>query len=185
MAGVTLQQLHQEAGSKKLPKFRAGQTVRVHQRIEEKGKERIQIFEGLIIETSGGRGVGGSITVRKITDGIGVERVFPIHSPYVKEIELVKEAKVRRSRIFFMRERRGKSARLQERFFSDADLAEMMPEKEEDTSVQTETTADKTPEEVPVAKENVPEEETATADTATPEEAPEEDASKEEETVEK
>ena len=127
MATVTLDELNKAVVKKALPRFAAGQTVRVHQKIKEGEKERIQIFQGLIMETSGGKFINGSITVRKLVDGIGVEKVFPIHSPFVEKIELVKESKVRHSRIFFMRGRRGKSARLQERFYSEAELAAMTP----------------------------------------------------------
>jgi len=110
--------------AKKGAAFRAGQTVRVHRKIKEGDKERIQIFEGLILKT-GGTGAGETITVRKIVGGIGVEQVFPIASPLIEKIELVKEAKVRRSKIYFMRGLRGKAARLKERFFTEDELKKM------------------------------------------------------------
>jgi large subunit ribosomal protein L19 len=91
--------------------FRVGDTVRVHVRIKEGSKERIQVFEGVII----GRrraGVRTSITVRKISYGIGVERIFPIHSPVVENIEFVRRGKVRRSKLYYLRKLRGKKARL-------------------------------------------------------------------------
>lgn len=96
------------------PELKPGYTVRVHQKIKEGDKERIQIFEGLIIKMSGGKGVGGTITVRKVTDGIGVEKIFPIHSPNIAKIEVKKIAKVRRAKLYYMRDLSGKSARLQE-----------------------------------------------------------------------
>src|SRR6185295_453232 len=136
MPAVTLQELHAEAGAKKFPRFRAGQTVKVHQRIKEGDKERIQIFQGLVIETTGGTSICGSITVRKIVDGIGVEKVFPLHLPSIEKIELVKEGKVRQARIFFMRDRQGKSARLQERFFSDAELKAMAPHEATEAEIE-------------------------------------------------
>ncbi len=137
MGTVTLHDLQKEVGVKKnLPQFRTGQTVRVHQRIKEGGKERIQIFEGLIIEVSGGAGITGSVTVRRIVDGTGVEKVFPVHSPFIQKIELIKEAKVRRSRIFFMRDRSGKSARLQERFFSESELTALAPHEVTEEEVE-------------------------------------------------
>ncbi|MBI5414487.1 50S ribosomal protein L19 [Candidatus Peregrinibacteria bacterium] len=136
MGTVTIEELNKLELKKKFTPFSAGQTVRVHQKIKEGDKERIQIFQGLIIETTGGHGVNGSITVRKVVDGIGVEKVFPIHSPFIEKIELVKEAKVRRSRIFFMRGRSGKSARLQERFYSESELESMKPHEVTEAEVE-------------------------------------------------
>jgi large subunit ribosomal protein L19 len=127
MAKLRIEDLNTEMQVRQLPRFKAGQTVRVHQKIKEGDKERVQIFQGLIIETSKGTGVNGAITVRKVVDGVGVEKVFPLCSPFIEKIDLVKEAKVRRSRIFFMRDRSGKSARLEERFYSDEELKGMMP----------------------------------------------------------
>jgi len=100
---------------RKTPELKTGYTVRIHQKIKEGDKERIQIFEGLIIKMNGGKGVGGTITVRKITEGIGVEKIFPIHSPNIAKIEVKKIAKVRRSKLYYMRELSGKSARLREK----------------------------------------------------------------------
>jgi large subunit ribosomal protein L19 len=97
---------------KNLPQFRAGQTVRIHQRIKEGEKERVQVFEGIIIKMNNGTGINGTITVRKVVDGIGVERVFAIHSPLIAKIEVTKQAKVRRSKLYFLRDRTGKAARL-------------------------------------------------------------------------
>ena len=94
--------------------FRAGDNVRVHVRIKEGDKERIQIFEGVVIALCRG-GNRGSFTVRKVSYGVGVERVFPLHSPSVENIEVVSSGKVRRARLFYLRERRGKAARLKER----------------------------------------------------------------------
>lgn len=123
MATVTLAILQAE-NIRNFPAFKAGQTVRVHERIKEGEKERTQIFEGLIIQT-GGRANGKTITVRKIIGGIGVEKVFTISSLAVQKIDLVKEAKTRKSKMLFMRERSGKSARLKEKFLTDKDLAQM------------------------------------------------------------
>lgn len=92
-----------------IPNLRPGQTVRVHHKIKEmtpKGelKERIQIFEGVIIARKHGNEPGATITVRKISEGVGVEKIFPIHSPVVPKIEVVKEAKVRRAKLYYLRD---------------------------------------------------------------------------------
>ncbi len=114
----------QKAQLKKVPEIKAGYTIRVHQRIKEGGKERVQAFEGLVIKVGHGEGSEKTITVRKIVQGIGVEKTFPIHSPNITKIEVKKKAKVRRAKLFYMRERSGKSARLQERHVTDKERAE-------------------------------------------------------------
>lgn len=96
-----------------IPTFRSGSTVRVHVKIEEGGKSRIQVFEGVVIERSGG-GISETFTVRKISSGIGVERKFPLHSPIIAKIEVVRNGKVRRNKLGYLRGRSGKSARLKE-----------------------------------------------------------------------
>lgn len=176
MASITLQTLQRESAKKSYPAFKAGQTVRIHERIREGDKERTQIFEGLIIQTKG-QGAGKTITVRKIIGGIGVEKIFSIYSNVILKIDLVKEAKTRRSRIFFMRERSGKSARLKEKFLTEKDLQEMASysqaseedieeaveaAKEEETAVE-QVIAEETPatEEVLEEKVEAPAEETA------------------------
>lgn len=95
-----------------LPDFHVGQTVRIHQKIKEGEKERLQAFEGTIISMNRGKGIQGTITVRKIVDTVGVERLFPIHSPTIGKIEIVKEAKTRRSKLYFLRRLSGKAARM-------------------------------------------------------------------------
>ena len=94
--------------------FRSGDSVRVHVRIKEGDKERIQVFEGVVIALSRG-GNRSSFTVRKVSYGVGVERVFPVHSPSVEKVEVLSSGKVRRARLFYLRGRRGKAARLKER----------------------------------------------------------------------
>lgn len=97
-----------------IPAFRAGDTVNVHVRIKEGDKERIQQYQGVVIQRRG-TGATEMVTVRKISNGVGVERIFPVHSPSLEKIELIKEGRVRRARIYYMRERFGKSARIRER----------------------------------------------------------------------
>jgi large subunit ribosomal protein L19 len=103
----------------------------VGQKIVEGGKERVQQFEGLVISVSPGNGLRKTFTVRKVVEGIGVEKVFPFHSPNVLEIRILKKANVRRSKLYYMRERFGKSARLSERHVSDEERAKEMALVEE------------------------------------------------------
>lgn len=97
-----------------IPEFRVGDTVKVHVKIREGDKERIQVFEGVVIRRHRG-GIGASFTVRKVSYGIGVERIFPIHSPQIDKIEVVRKGRVRRARLYYLRERLGKAARIKER----------------------------------------------------------------------
>jgi large subunit ribosomal protein L19 len=91
--------------------IRAGDTVRVHQKIEEKGKTRIQIFEGLILARKHGTEAGGTFTVRRVASGVGVERIFPLYSPMIDKIEVVKRATVRRAKLYYIREKVAREAR--------------------------------------------------------------------------
>ncbi len=97
----------------KIPELKVGNTVKVHVRIKEGNKERIQVFEGIIIKVQGG-GVNQTFTVRKISYGVGVEKTFLIHSPLVEKVELVRVGKARRARLFYLRNRVGKSAKTRE-----------------------------------------------------------------------
>jgi len=106
---------------KTVPEIRAGYTVKVHQKIKEGAKERIQIFEGLVIKVNSGTGLDKTFTVRKIASGVGVEKIFPVYSKNIAKIEVVKKAKVRRAKLYYMRERTGKSARLKETYLKEGD----------------------------------------------------------------
>ncbi|MDX1503207.1 MAG: 50S ribosomal protein L19 [Thermoanaerobaculia bacterium] len=97
-----------------IPEFRPGDTVRVHVRVREGEKERIQVFEGVVIARRGG-GSRASFTVRKMSAGIGVERVFPLHTPVIDHIEVVRRGRVRRAKLYYLRNLRGKAARIEER----------------------------------------------------------------------
>jgi large subunit ribosomal protein L19 len=97
---------------KELTDIKPGYTVRVHQRIKEGDKERIQAYEGVVIARKHGKGIDATVTVRRITGGIGVERIFPIHSPKIEKIDVVKRAKVRRAKLYYLRQLTGKKARL-------------------------------------------------------------------------
>ena len=94
-----------------IPSFSSGDTVNVYVRIIENGKERLQLFQGVVMARVGGGG-GVKIILRKISNGVGVERTFPLHSPSISKIEVVKKGKVRRNKIFYLRERSGKAARI-------------------------------------------------------------------------
>lgn len=124
---------------KDLPDIRPGDTVRIYQKIKEtpkKGKtstgredkERIQVFEGVVLARKHGKGISATITVRKVVSGIGVERVFPIHSPLIEKIEILKRAKVRRAKLYYLRKAKGKRARLKKIEFKTA-VAEKKPIK--------------------------------------------------------
>lgn len=107
---------------KDLPRFKPGDTVRVHVKIKEGDKYRIQVFEGVVIAVRRS-GSGSSFTVRKISFGYGVERIFPVHSPVINKIEVVKSGKVRRAKLYYLRGRKGKAARLKEVYTGAAQSA--------------------------------------------------------------
>lgn len=97
-----------------LPEFRPGDTVRVRVRVREGEKDRLQAFEGVVLRRKGG-GVNETVTVRKVSNGVGVERIFPVHSPVIDSIELVREGQVRRAKLYYLRNLAGKAARIRER----------------------------------------------------------------------
>jgi len=109
-----MQELTQQYLKTDIPDFRAGDTVKVHVRLKEGEKERIQIFEGLVIARKHG-GIAETFTVRKMSSGVGVERVFPLHAPSVAQIDVVRCGRVRRAKLYYIRSRRGKAARIKER----------------------------------------------------------------------
>ncbi len=105
-----------------VPEFRPGDTVKVHVRVVEAGRERIQVFQGVVIRRQGG-GLQETFTVRKISFGVGVERTFPLHSPSIGKLEVVSRGRVRRAKLYYLRERRGKKARIRERRLGEDELA--------------------------------------------------------------
>lgn len=105
---ITLSQLRDD-----IPEFSSGDVVKVYLRIIENKKERLQVFQGVVLQRRGG-GVGETFTVRKISSGVGVEKTFLLHSPSISKIEVVRHGKVRRNKIFYLRDRSGKSARIKE-----------------------------------------------------------------------
>ncbi len=108
-----LQVLDKEQMRTDIPQFKPGDTVKVHVRIKEGDKERVQVFQGVVIRRRKGR-VNSTFTVRKVSYGVGVERIFPLHSPMIDKIEVVTRGRVRRSRLYYLRKLRGKAARIRE-----------------------------------------------------------------------
>ncbi len=120
-----------------LPDIRPGDTVRVYQKIKEKGKERLQPFEGVVLARKHGKGINATITIRKIVAGIGVEKIIPIHTPTVGKIELIKKSKVRRAKLYYLRTAKGRKARLKRKELGEvAAWEEKKPEKKEELKVE-------------------------------------------------
>ena len=165
-----IKSIEHEHLKEKIPVLKVGNTVRVHQRIKEGNRERIQVFEGIIIKKQGG-GLNATFTVRRIASGVGVEKTFLIHSPLVEKVELVREGKARRAKLYYLRDRVGKAAKTKEQ------IGARIEDKE--------ITVKATIEEEPVVEEKVeaPVEEAKTVETeATPvEEVKTEEAPKAEE----
>jgi large subunit ribosomal protein L19 len=114
-----------KAGGAKISDLKPGDTVRVWQKIEEKGKTRLQAFEGLVLARKHGNEMGGTFTVRKVASGVGVEKIFPVHSPSIDHVELVKRARVRRAKLYFIREKVARESRRQlrrQRLVNDSDM---------------------------------------------------------------
>lgn len=109
-----LESVVQDSMKSDLPKIWPGDTVKAHVKVREAGKERIQLFEGVVIAVKGG-GVGETITLRKISNGVGVERTFPLHSPNVAKFEVIRRGRVRRAKLYYLRDKVGKDARIKER----------------------------------------------------------------------
>ncbi len=109
-----VQQIEREQMRIDIPDFRAGDTIKVHVKIREGEKERIQVFQGIVIKKTKGL-ASARFTVRKISGGVGVERIFPLYSPWIDKIEVIARGRVRRSKIYYLRNLRGKAARIKER----------------------------------------------------------------------
>jgi large subunit ribosomal protein L19 len=122
-----LETIEREAHRKDLPPFRSGDTVRVHVRVKEGDKERIQVFEGVVIRRRRG-GASATFTVRKVSYGVGVERIFPVESPSVAKVEIKSRGHVRRARLYYLRDLRGKKARLRSKL---RDLSSLVPDDAE------------------------------------------------------
>ena len=145
-----IKSIEHEQLKNKIPELKVGNTVRVHVRIKEGNKERIQVFEGIIIKVQGG-GVNKTFTVRKISYGVGVEKTFLIHSPLVEKVELVRVGKARRAKLFYLRDRVGKAAKTREKI--GARIEDKQITVKED--LVEEPVAEEVAEEVPAVEETV------------------------------
>ena len=113
-----LKQIENSSLKPEIPQFEIGDTVKVHVNIREGERERIQMFEGTVIARKGKAGINASFTVRRVSYGVGVERVFPVHSPNVKAVDVIRHGKIRRAKLYYLRDRVGKSAKLKEQIRS-------------------------------------------------------------------
>jgi large subunit ribosomal protein L19 len=170
---------------KNIPDVRTGDTVKVHLKVKEGNKERIQIFEGLVIAVKHGQTLDGTFTVRKESFGIGVERVFPVHSPRIVKVERVKQSKVRRSKLYYMRDLHGKNARLKDlnrdhKVWEEKGAEAEIEKIAEEVAAAAEEAAEAKAEETEVTEALEPKEATETAETA---EVPAEPEDKKEEEV--
>ena len=166
-----IKSLEHEQLKNKIPELKVGDTVRVHQRIKEGNRERIQVFEGIIIKKQGG-GVNSTFTVRKIAYGVGVEKTFLVHSPLVEKVEVVRVGKARRAKLYYLRDRIGKAARTKENTGARIENKEItikeeiteqpVVEEPEETVEVTETTSNNTENTVETPVEAAPEEAPAT-----------------------
>lgn len=122
---------------KNIPGIRSGDTVVVYQKIKEGNQERVQAFEGLVLARKHGKEAGATITVRKIVSGVGVEKIFPLHSPTIEKIEIIKRGKTRRSKLYYLRTAKGKKARLKKQEFTEV-MPAAEPTEEETPIKETE-----------------------------------------------
>lgn len=129
--------INKENTKSKVPDFKAGDTIKVHSKIVEGNKERIQMYQGVVVACKHGKGSQGTFTVRKISYNVGVERTFLLHSPRIEKIEIVNKGIVRRSKLYYLRDRSGKSARIKTKFFQAE--KEAAPAVEAPVEVETKT----------------------------------------------
>ena len=189
LRGVTVSPVNME--ERKTLGIRPGDTVRVHQKIEEKGKTRLQVFEGVVLARKHGDEPGATFTVRKVASGVGVEKIFPLYSPLIDKIEIVKRSKVRRAKLYFIRDKVAREIKRQMRRFTQVTLgteseievaarAEQEAKVAEEAAQAAEAEALKAEEEAKAAKE-AEEAATTPAEEVPVEETPTEEAPKEEE----
>lgn len=148
IAGVNISPVNME--ERKELGIKAGDTVRVHQKIQDKGKTRIQIFEGIVLARKHGNEPGATFTVRKVASGVGVEKIYPLYSPMIDKLEIVKRSKVRRAKLYFIREKVAREIKRQMRRMT---LATLATESEAEAAVKAEAAAKKAEEEAAAAAE--------------------------------
>lgn len=119
-----------------LPDVRPGDSVRVYEKIKEGDKEKTQIFEGIVIARKHGKEIGATITVRKVISGVGVERIFPIHSPLIEKIEIINRGKVRRAKLYYLRKLKGRKAKLKKKEFVETINEEEPPEEKREEEIK-------------------------------------------------
>ena len=124
-----------------IPELKSGMKVKVWQKIKEGGKERLQAFEGVVIAVKHGRGKTGTFTVRKISSGVGVERVFPFHAPTIEKVEILSQAKVRRAKLYYLRGRIGKKSKMKQKELAEAVAPAEKSEKPEVMPIEESPTA--------------------------------------------
>ena len=122
---------NKEQLKKGLPGVRPGDTVKIYQKIKEKEKERLQFFEGVVLARKHGKGISSTITVRRVVSGVGVEKIFPIHSPIIEKIEILKRGKVRKAKLYYLRTAKGRKARLKRKEFEGVTWEASKEEPEE------------------------------------------------------
>ena len=174
IAGVNISPVNME--ERKNLGIKAGDTVRVHQKIQDKGKTRIQVFEGLVLARKHGDEPGATFTVRKVASGVGVEKIFPLYSPLIDKLEIVKRAKVRRSKLYYIREKVNREIKRQMRRMS---LVSMATESGAEAAARAAEEAKQAEEEAAKAAEATPEVEEKTEETPAEETAPEAEAAEE------
>ncbi len=153
-----IKSIEHEQLKNKIPELRVGNTVKVHQRIKEGNRERVQVFEGIIIKKQGG-GVNATFTVRKIAYGVGVEKTFMVHSPMVEKVELVRVGKVRRAKLYYLRDRVGKAAKTKENIGARIENKEIIIKEElveEPISEEVTTPVENATEEAPAVQTENP-----------------------------
>jgi len=126
-----IKEIIEKLTKKNVPNVRPGDTVKIFQKIKDGKKERIQVFEGTVLGKKHGEEVGATITVRKVSKGVAVERIFPIHSPLIQKIEVIKRSKVRRAKLYFLRTAKGQRARLKRKEFDQEEVNKVEEIKEE------------------------------------------------------
>ena len=146
-----IKSIEHEQLKNKIPELKVGDTVKVHQKIKEGNRERIQVFEGIIIKKQGG-GVNATFTVRKIAYGVGVEKTFLVHSPMVEKVELVRVGKARRAKLYYLRDRVGKAAKTKENTGARIENREIIIKEE----LVEEVPVEAAPEEAPAVETEAP-----------------------------